>query len=171
MGLRRNPPRSRRGGSQNKLYLCFAEKFWDDAEVIAQFGRLQEPMAAWYPLHSVAGAAVIVALRGGSVARRIEGLDDDATVAEGMSALRAIYGDAVPEAVVHRITLWGADPFAYGSYSYAGLGTTPEARVTLAEPIDGRVFFAGEATHPTQASTVHGALLSGHLAAERITSL
>ena len=40
------------------------------------------------------------------------------------------------------------------------------ARAVLAEPIDGRLFWAGEATHPAAFSNAHGAWLSGRRAAE-----
>lgn len=158
-------------GVYNKLYLRFDTQFWDDAEVIAQFGLPNESMAAWYPLHSVTGVPVIVALRGGSVARRIENLDDTATVAEGMRGLRAMYGESVPEPRAYRLTRWSTDPYARGSYSYPGIDSTPDDRAIVAEPIGNRVFFAGEATHATEASTVHGALLSGRREAGLISRI
>ena len=43
-------------------------------------------------------------------------------------------------------------------------------RVTLAEPVDDRLWLAGEAQHPTLHSTVHGAWLSGRAAAEQVTA-
>ena len=52
-----------------------------------------------------------------------------------------------------------------GSYSHA-LPRQAHCRSVLAEPIDGRLFFAGEATHPTDFSTAHGAWESGERAAE-----
>ena len=39
-------------------------------------------------------------------------------------------------------------------------------RAVLAAPIDGRLFFAGEATHPSWFSTCHGARDSGERAAK-----
>ncbi|MET4611812.1 monoamine oxidase [Rhodococcus sp. PvR044] len=155
-------------GVYNKLYLRFDTQFWDDAELIAQFGVPNDPMAAWFPLQSVTGVPVIAALRGGSVARRIETLDDTATVAEGMLALRAMYGESVPEPRDYRITRWSSDPYARGSYSYPGIDSTPDDRDIVAEPVGNRVFFAGEATHATESSTVHGALLSGRREADLI---
>lgn len=158
-------------GVYNKLYLRFDTRFWDDVDEIVEFGLPQQPVAAWYPLHTVSGEPVIATLRGGSVARRIEALDDEATVAEGLAALRAMYGDQVPEPVAHKVTRWSLDPFARGSYSYPGIDSDPGDRDALAEPVDGRLFFAGEATHAKDASTVHGALLSGRREAARISAL
>jgi hypothetical protein len=42
---------------------------------------------------------------------------------------------------------WEHDPFARGAYSYARVGGA-EAPRRLAQPIDGTLFFAGEATDP-----------------------
>ena len=58
-------------------------------------------------------------------------------------------------------TNWSADPLSYGSYSYVAKGTGPEEYRALAEPIDNRIFFAGEATHKSYNSTVHAAYESG----------
>ncbi|NMM85587.1 hypothetical protein B2J88_14610 [Rhodococcus sp. SRB_17] len=158
-------------GVYNKLYLRFDVQFWDDAEMIGQFGLPDDPMAAWFPLQNVAGIPLIVALRGGSVARRIESLDDTATVAEGMRALRVIYGERVPEPCDYQVTRWSTDPYARGSYSYPGIESTPDDRAIVAVPIGNRVFFAGEATHATESSTVHGALLTGQREADLISRI
>jgi len=60
---------------------------------------------------------------------------------------------------------WSADPFARGAYSYALPGRADD-RATLAAPIDGRLFFAGEACSREDFSTAHGAYLTGIAAAE-----
>jgi monoamine oxidase len=65
------------------------------------------------------------------------------------------------------MTRWGQDQWAHGSYSYPAVGVTPEDYLSLAAPIENKVFFAGEATlaHKYDA-TVHGAYLSGIKAAK-----
>ena len=63
---------------------------------------------------------------------------------------------------------WHADPFARGAYSYAGVGGS-EAGTELAVPVDGTLFFAGEATQSDgQNATVHGAIASGARAAREV---
>ena len=59
---------------------------------------------------------------------------------------------------------WAHDPFARGSYSHALPGHAGD-RAVLAAPVDGRLFFAGEATSPNFFSTAHGARDSGERAA------
>ncbi|MFN3255586.1 MAG: FAD-dependent oxidoreductase [Ilumatobacter sp.] len=69
------------------------------------------------------------------------------------------------------ITRWAADPFAFGSYSYLALGSGPDDRDALRADVGSRLFFAGEATSREYAATVHGALLEGRAAAERIAAV
>lgn len=65
-------------------------------------------------------------------------------------------------------TNWSRDPFSYGSYSYLAKGSWRRDHVALARPIENRLFFAGEATHPSYNSTVHAAYESGIIAAEAV---
>ena len=62
---------------------------------------------------------------------------------------------------------WAHDPFARGSYSHALPGHA-DKRAVLAAPVDGRLFFAGEATSPNFFSTAHGARDSGKRAAAEV---
>ena len=60
---------------------------------------------------------------------------------------------------------WIHDPFARGVYSYQTVGGDNASR-DLARPIDGTLFFAGEAADTTGSTgTVHGAIASGSRAA------
>jgi monoamine oxidase len=63
---------------------------------------------------------------------------------------------------------WMNDPFSRGVYSYQLVGGA-EAPSDLARPIDGTLFFAGEATDTSGATgTVHGAIASGARAASQV---
>ena len=65
---------------------------------------------------------------------------------------------------------WNADPFSRGAYSYARVGGSGAAR-TLAKPVEGTLFFAGEATDLEQRTgTVEGAIASGLRAAKQIAA-
>ncbi|MGH8295388.1 MAG: FAD-dependent oxidoreductase, partial [Steroidobacteraceae bacterium] len=64
---------------------------------------------------------------------------------------------------------WSRDPFARDAYSYVAAGGG-QAREMLAAPLEGALFFAGEATDTTgDAATVTGALRSGARAALEVT--
>jgi monoamine oxidase len=88
-----------------------------------------------------------------------------------MATLRRIYGEEIPEPEAWLITRWAHDPFAYGSYSYTPVGASSEDYEALAEPVEDRLFFAGEATYRERPATVHGAYLSGIREAKRIAEL
>ena len=62
---------------------------------------------------------------------------------------------------------WTRTGWIGGGYSHALPGRRA-ARAELARPFDGRIFFAGEATHPYDFSTAHGAHDSGVRAAEEV---
>lgn len=62
-------------------------------------------------------------------------------------------------------TNWSRDPYSLGSYSFVAKTAQRKHHRMLAEPVAGRVFFAGEATHPKYNSTVHAAYESGLFAA------
>lgn len=64
---------------------------------------------------------------------------------------------------------WSKDPYSLGSHSVMKVGSTPEHRDALRQPIMDRVFFAGEATSSDAAGTVLGALNSGARAASDLS--
>ena len=69
-----------------------------------------------------------------------------------------------------RMHRWGADPFARGSYSYALPGKAG-CRAILAEPVDERLFFAGEACSLNDFSTAHGGFHTGVAAADQVIAV
>ncbi|MGU3410561.1 flavin monoamine oxidase family protein [Microbacterium sp. M1A1_1b] len=153
-------------GVYDKVFLRFPTRFWGPDWVIRQQGPAGVDWHSWYDLSRVSGEPVLAALVGGAGARRLEQLTDDAIVAEGLAALRRMFGDAVPSPDAVRITRWAADPFARGSYSYLHVGASTEDLDLLGSPV-GRVQLAGEATWGEDPATVHGALRSGLRAASR----
>jgi monoamine oxidase len=61
-------------------------------------------------------------------------------------------------------TRWYNEPWVLGSFSCATVGGQPSRRV-LMEPVNNRLWFAGEAVHETLWGTVGGAWESGDRAA------
>jgi CRP-like cAMP-binding protein len=79
-----------------------------------------------------------------------------------------MFGDAAPKPHKVEHTRWGKDSFTRGSYSYVAVGSTPADIETLAEPVGGRLFFAGEATYRYHWAGAHGAYASGLREAARL---
>ncbi|GAB3633089.1 hypothetical protein GCM10027421_24420 [Microbacterium shaanxiense] len=74
----------------------------------------------------------------------------------------------VPAPAAHMRSTWASDPFSRGAVSYTRIGVQSATRETLAEPIQGRVYFAGEATDSDHPATIRGAIRSGESAAMRL---
>src|SRR5258708_2563794 len=114
------------------------------------------------------GQPCIEGFFGGRFARELEGAGDGALAAEAINEIVALLGsDFRGKLKPLAESRWAQDPFARGSYSHALPGHAG-ARAVLAAPVDGRLFFAGEATSPNFFSTAHGARDSGERAAGEV---
>ncbi|MBO9557414.1 MAG: FAD-dependent oxidoreductase [Caulobacter sp.] len=114
------------------------------------------------------GRPIIEAFFGGAHARALEAEGPGAMAAFAIEELVGVYGSGLRSRVsVLTRTGWASDPWARGSYSHALPGRAGE-RAALAAPVDGRLFFAGEACSPHAFSTAHGAWESGERAAREV---
>jgi len=114
------------------------------------------------------GKPCIEGFFGGRFAQQLEHAGDGALAAEAIDEIVALLGSDFR----HKLkplaeSRWAHDPFARGSYSHALPGHAG-MRAVLAAPVDGRLFFAGEATSPNFFSTAHGARDSGERAAREL---
>lgn len=153
-------------GLLNKCFLRFPRAFWpteyDWLEYLpAEPGRWVE----WVSFARPTGLPILLGFNAADAARSLEALDDRAMIAGAMQTLRTLFGADIPDPDAYQITRWASDPFARGSYSFNALGSTPQMRSDLAQPVQNRLFFAGEATEEGYFGTVHGAYLSGQRAA------
>jgi monoamine oxidase len=111
------------------------------------------------------GQPCIEGFFGGSFARELEAAGDGAFAAESIDQIVALLGSDYRRKLKPLAeSRWARDPFARGAYSHALPGHAAD-RAILAAPVDGRLFFAGEATSPNFFSTAHGARDSGERAA------
>jgi monoamine oxidase len=105
---------------------------------------------------------------GGSFARSLENAGEGALAAESINEIVSYLGNDYRRKLKPlKESRWAHDPFARGSYSHALPGHAGK-RAVLAAPVDGRLFFAGEATSPGFFSTAHGARDSGERAAGEV---
>jgi monoamine oxidase len=114
------------------------------------------------------GQPCIEGFFGGRFARSLEDAGEGVLAAESINEIVAILGNDFRRKLKPLAeSRWAHDPFARGSYSHALPGHAGD-RAVLAAPVDGRLFFAGEATSPEFFSTAHGARDSGERAAGEI---
>ena len=107
---------------------------------------------------------------GGSFARQLEDAGNGALAAQSIDEIAAFLGNDFRRKLKPLAeSRWAHDPFARGSYSHALPGHAGD-RAVLATPVDGRLFFAGEATSRNFFSTAHGARDSGEQAAGEVVA-
>jgi monoamine oxidase len=112
------------------------------------------------------GYDYVAGVTGGRFADWLERAGAEAAADLAKENLKKAFGSDITKHVVrHLVTAWRGDPWVKGAYSAARPGTVGQ-RARLAEAIDGRLFFAGEATSSEFFATAHGAYLSGIRAAE-----
>lgn len=153
-------------GHDDKLFLSLdrADEFEKDSRL---FGRTDRTGTGAYHMRPF-GRPLIECYFGGSLAEALERGGSQAffdfAKGELVDLLGSDFAKRITPIAEHS---WGTDPFAGGAYSYAKPGYA-DSRAKLAAPVDGRLFFAGEACSTEDFSTAHGAYLSGVAAAEAL---
>jgi monoamine oxidase len=150
-------------GVADKLYLALDTPgdFTADTRV---FGARDRRDIGSYTLLP-GGRQMIEGYFGGDYARSLEEGGLPAFVAAAQEDLARAFGASIlPRLTPILATGWARDPLSLGSYSHALPGHA-DARAVLATPVDGRIFFAGEAVSKHFFSTAHGAFETGIMAA------
>jgi monoamine oxidase len=165
-------------GQVVKVAFNFREVFWESgAPSLVALPRLSflfsddEVMPTWwtgFPLLS----PTLLGWVGGPHAVRLAHHPDEVIAQEALEALARVLGVSRGWLEVRlnswQVHNWSADPFSYGAYSFVRVGGM-EAPGQLAAPVEGTLFFAGEATDTAgHTGTVHGALATGTRAANEM---
>jgi monoamine oxidase len=157
-----------------KVVLCFREAFWEtlqngrwrDAAFFVGDGEFPT-LWAQLPVR----ANTLVAWAGGPAAEALATKTDKECKALALACAGRYFGDAQAAENAFEIAYlhdWQRDPYNRGAYTYALVGGEG-AREALAAAVDGRLWFAGEATAAgSEGGTVAGALWSGLRAAREI---
>jgi len=154
-------------GVQNRIYLTFESTFWDrDVQV---FGCCRDTRFQFFNMavHGL-GSMLSVIVRP-PFSQEMEKMDDDSIIVEVLHVLQSMFPD-VPAPTSFKISRWGSDQFARGSFSYIPTGASMDDVHTLAKP-EGLVYFAGEATSDEEMQMARGAFTSGIRAAGEVLKL
>ena len=158
-------------GNLAKVVLHFEQAFWPRDQYA--FGYQCRPIECSptlvINLWKTQQTPALVLMTGGALSREIECWDERQLERWACEVVHDVFGDAALRPTRIERTRWGQDPFACGSYSYVAVGSTPADIETLAEPVGGRLFFAGEATYRHHWGGAHGAYASGLREAARLT--
>jgi monoamine oxidase len=172
-------------GAVVKVVLRFREPFWerdgflarrlrgskvpDDGTGIVFLHDADARFSTWWTA-APARAPFLTGWAGGPAAAviRAGGTPPAAAAVDSLARLLAMRRGEIESRLASAHTRdWTADPWSRGAYSYARPGGAAASRA-LAQPVGGRLFFAGEATAGDQTGTVAGAIASGRRAAGQV---
>ncbi len=164
-------------GTVIKSLLRFRSKWWAKARG-KNFARLsfilsRETVPTWWTQYPEPHATLTGWLAGPR-ARALSKFSEADLLETALASLAGIFKVDMDilrgELAAAHIVNWSADPYARGAYSYP----TPESGAAvdvLREPLENRLFFAGEGLYKGEATgTVEAALSSGSAAAKRMLS-
>ena len=157
-------------GVVDKVGIAFTSDIFGDvpANTIITSHQDQDTDQFTMGLAKLAGKPMMNMFVANDLARSLEADGEAAFNAHAHEFVTATLGaDAAGAIDRTHIIAWGSDPLTMGSYSAARVGKVA-ARATLAEPLDNRLYFAGEAVSTTSHSSLHGAYLTGQSAAQNI---
>ncbi|XP_039520073.1 lysine-specific histone demethylase 1B isoform X2 [Pimephales promelas] len=165
-------------GAIEKVALQFPTRFWDSKVQGADyFGHVPASVekrglfSVFYDMRPQGEECVLMTVITGEALALVRDLQDSQVVDLCMSVLRELFQEQeVPEPVKFLVTHWSRDAWAQMSYSFVKTGGSGEAYDIMAEDVQGKLFFAGEATNRHFPQTVTGAYLSGVREASKIAA-
>ena len=158
-----------------KVVLQFRRPFWEELhqQQLKDAGFMHVPGASFPTLWTLLALRLplLTAWSGGPEAQKLSSKDREEVIREALCSVGRFLG--LNEASVRdEITAvhhhdWSADPWSRGAYCYLTVGGE-KAPELLAQPLQQRLYFAGDATHGEQTGTVEAALASGRRAAQSV---
>jgi monoamine oxidase len=161
-------------GQVVKLVLGFDDPFWREIGPLDEMFLLydyDQPLPTWWTA-AEPSLPILTGWAGGPHAARLAGLAEsellDLAVVSLAHALGLSPRDVSARLEYHHHHDWRSDPFTRGGYTYVKVGGVGAHR-TLGEPVDGTLYFAGEATCGEGLNaTMEGAVRSGRRAADEL---
>uniref|UniRef100_A0A3Q3D6Z0 Lysine demethylase 1B n=1 Tax=Hippocampus comes TaxID=109280 RepID=A0A3Q3D6Z0_HIPCM len=156
-------------GIIEKIALKFPYRFWDNKIQGADyFGHIPPTLdkrgmfTVFYDMDPQGKQAVLMSVIAGDAVAAVRDMQDKDIAGECMKVLRELFKEQeVPEPLHFLVTHWSKDAWSQMSYSFVKMGGSGEAYDIIAEDVQGKLFFAGEATNRHFPQTVTGAYLSG----------
>ncbi|MFO0991812.1 MAG: NAD(P)/FAD-dependent oxidoreductase [Hyphomicrobiales bacterium] len=155
-------------GSCNKIRLSFTRRVFNDLPP-SLLVPLDDPNEAMEIVLRENGEETAVGMFHGPFGRDLAAAGEAAMGDHLVATLAKLFGSEISRCLspLRMSVNWDTEPFVRG-YVAAALPGSADARMKLAEPIDGRLAFAGEATSKRFMGDVHGAWLEGEAAISRL---
>ena len=154
-----------------KVFIEFAERFYPDIMLVNRDtgAESDEKIYIDAAFKKDSPRHVMGLFNVGPSAGRLTDLSSDQEIIDAVLAEldEAFDGKASQHYLAHVVQNWSTEPFIQGSYTYGGGTSEMDA---LRDPIQQKVYFAGEALHAEANSTVHGAGLSANEVTRTILS-
>ncbi|MBS0922862.1 FAD-dependent oxidoreductase [Providencia sp. JGM181] len=150
-------------GVFNKLFVTFEQAFWRKNSlnnVNSMYIHESDYWLNFMDVSAIYQKPTLLFLFGGLSAKWLEECDEYAAWHELQQSLSKVF-DNVPAPIQLIKTEWEKDIYAYGSFSYPAPNYSADQIAQLKQPIDNKIFFAGEHLALLGAGTVHGAYQSG----------
>jgi len=155
-------------GIVEKVWLEYNGPVFGDVEPVTVVSQLVDKVGPGLVYSNMYGKNVAEVIIFYPSAGDLEAMGTTALVNFAIGAVNTAFPEATPSAVVSSsINPWGTDPWAMGSWSMAQPGGVP-GRVSLATPIDKRIFLAGDAYSLYSYSTLLGAYQSAQATADLV---
>jgi monoamine oxidase len=155
-------------GAANRIALLFDRDVFRDAPSnMTIVDGDAEPLAIHIPTF---GFHYVVGQTGGRFASHLTRAGQKAATDYVMDRVAAVFGSGIRKHFVRSIvSAWDTDPWVLGAYASVKPGHFG-ARQALSQPVDDRLFFAGEAVAMPMVATCGGAFWSGTQAIGRIAA-
>lgn len=162
-------------GNVIKILLRFKDEWWKNAQgkdlTKLGFLRSEETVSTWWTQYPESQPVLTGWLAGPDSLKFKDSLSEEILKVslDSLSNIFSIDKNELKNKLVNcHVFNWPADPYAQGAYSYSMVGSE-RAYAELRKPVDGRIFFSGEALcSGKESATVEGALASGLETARKI---
>ncbi len=152
-----------------KVFMEFSERFYPDLTMVGPLlgDGSQEQIYYDAAFKKDSNRHILSLFYVGDGAAEFTSLPSNQAIIDAvLNQLDTIFnGQASQYYVKHVIQNWSNEPYIRGSYSH---NVSSSDQQTILAPIDGKVYFAGEALHEEASSTVHGAGLNANAVVENI---
>ena len=151
------------------IYVKYHESFWDNTMFLIYAGKQRGKMSIWINMNvALPGSNMLQVSLVSDFARWVAFNSDKEVLDEVKSTLKRMYPNrTIPDPLDYKISTWALDPLFMGAFSYWPSGFTEHDMEILGQNV-GRMYFAGEHTHPMHYGFLHGAYLAGERAANDV---
>jgi monoamine oxidase len=158
-----------------KVVLQFRRAFWEELHhgELKHAGFMHAPGASFPTLWTLLPARLplLTAWSGGPEAQKLSSMGAHEVTRQALRSvaqfLELSEASVLDEVVAVHAHDWSADPWSQGAYCYLTVNGQ-KAPALLAQPLQDRLYFAGDAADRDQRGTVEAALASGRRAAESV---